>query len=523
MKPSRLATRAIEGVGWNYVGALTRIVATFVSQLVLARLLGPEVFGRFGYAFLTVSVLALIVDMGLQSALVQVDKLDAQVLSTACGRLLAAGAAAAIGVFLLADPIAAFVFEAPQVAPVLRAMAPTLLVGALNAAAAATLTRELEFRTLQLSAIASYVIGYMVVGIGCAIAGFGVWSLVLAWHTQTVLSCIILVTRSGYSLAPSNPLRRLPVDRYATTVMTSHVATWVIDNGPHAAVGRWMGAATLGQFSVAYNLVRVPADQLVRNVQSVLHSLASRAQNNNAGLRRAYLTVTCGIALIAFPLFGFVAWMAEPVVRVLLGSPWANAATVLTPLSLVMAMHAVEAMAGPTLGGRGEPGVELRVKLVMLLVAIPVLLVCSRWSLAAVGWGLAVVVLVRWLWMNWAVTSRLGIDVSEFLRTMGGPLILAAVAVGVPALVSARLAADATPPMPGWLLVACAVPAFVVILALTAVFPRLVLGPYVLSLLSGLFDKRPGWARNAALRRIASSAARAHGEARWAHQGASTR
>jgi PST family polysaccharide transporter len=277
-----------------------------------------------------------------------------------------------------------------------------------------------------------------------------------------------------------------------------------------------MGATMLGHFSMAYNLLRVPADHLVRNIQGVLHSLVSRAQDNEPGMRRAYLTVTSGVGLIAFPVFAFVGLTAEPLVGLLLGPRWNHAATVLAPLSLVMALHAVEAMAGPTLGGRGEPGVELRVKLVMLVVAIPVLLVCARWSLAAVGWALASVALMRWLWMSWAVMSRLAITRGDFLRAIGGPLILAATAAALPAAISAAFAAGATPPKAGWLLLACAVPTLAVILALAAALPHLVLGPYVLSLLSGYFEKRPGWAGHATLRRMASSAARASAEARWA-------
>jgi O-antigen/teichoic acid export membrane protein len=498
-----------------------RIAVTFLSQLVLARTLGPEVFGVFGYAFLTVSLLALVVDMGLQSALVQVAKLDPGLIAAACGRLMTAGIVGSLGVFVFADAIAAGVFGAPQAAPVLKAMAPTLFVGAVSVAATALLTRELDFRSVQLASLLSYLVGYLGVGVATALAGFGVWSLVLAWHTQTVMACAILMARSPHSLRPSNPLRRLPIDRYAGTVMGSHVASWAIDNGPHAAVGRWMGASMLGLFSVAYNLVRVPSDHLVRNIQSVLHSLVSRAQDNEAGMRRAYLTATAGIGLIAFPLFGFVATLAEPIVDLLLGQRWLAAASVLTPLSLVMAMHAVEGMAGPTLGGRGEPGVELRIKLVMLALTVPVLIVTSRWSLPAVGWGLALVVVVRWLLMNSAVLRRLHIPPAQFLRAIAGPLVLLALACAVPSAVKAGLSAAEIQLPSAWIVVTCTMATAAIMVALTAGLPQIVLGPHLLSLVSGLFENRPWWAANVVTRRLAASAAQAARDPGWAQRGAS--
>jgi PST family polysaccharide transporter len=516
-----LAGRALRGVRWNYIGAVGRIAATFVSQIVLARLLGPEQFGLFGYAFLTVTMAGLVVEMGLQNALVQVAELDDEVLAVACGRLLLVGAIAAALVFLLSDVIASHVFATPVAAPVLRAMAPTLVVGAAFAAATAMLSRDIDFKAIQLAALGSYVVGYLFVGVAAALMGLGVWSLVIAWHVQTVIACLILVAKSPRSLAPANPLRKLPIARFGLVVMFTHLANWVIDNAPHASVGRWLGASTLGLYTVANNLVKVPADHLLRNIQLVLHALASRAQDNDAGLRRAYLTVMGGIGVIAFPTFTFVALMAEPLVSMLLGPKWLAAAAVLVPLAFAMVLHVVEGMAGPTLSGRGEPAVELRVKLVMIALSIPVLFITVRWSLSAVGWGVALIFLLRCIWMNMAVSRRLGITATLFAQAMTGPLLLAAIAWAVPSAVMAGLAAAGNHLPAAWLIAVTAVPAGAIIIAVAAAAPKLVLGPYLLALLSGQFEKRPTWAARAGMRRLAASASQAALEVANPHIGAS--
>lgn len=509
MSSTGLASRAIRGVRWNYLGTVGRIAATFVSQIVLARLLGPEQFGLFGYAFLTVTLLSVVVEMGLQNALVQAPELDQEIVAVACGRLLLAGAVAATVVFLLADLIAAQVFAAPKAAPLLRAMAPTLVVGAATAAATAMLVRDIEFKVIQLAALGSYVTGYLVVGIAAALMGLGVWSLVIAWHVQTITACVILVAKSPRPLTPANPLRRLRVANFGLVVMATHITNWIIDNGPHTAIGRWLGASTLGMYTVANNLVKVPADHLVRNVQTVLHTLASRAQDNDAGLRRAYLTVLCGVGVLAFPTFTFVAVMAEPVVATLLGQKWLAATTVLVPLSLAMGLHAIEAMAGPTLSGRGQPLVELQVKIVMLVLMLAVLVVTARISLAAVGWGVAAVYLVRSLWMNAALSRRLGISMADFAGAMTGSFLLAAISALVPSAIGAALAALAIASPAAWLLASAAIATALVIVVTTLALPRFVLGPYLLALLNGPLEKRPALAAGLGMRRVASCAAQA--------------
>jgi O-antigen/teichoic acid export membrane protein len=522
MAPSSgLTNRALRGVRWNYLGAVGRIGATFVSQIVLARLLGPEQFGLFGYAFLTVTLLALVVEMGLQNALVQVPTLADEVVAVACGRLLLAGIVAATAVFLLADPIAVYIFAAPQAAPVLRTMAPTLVVGAATALATAMLARDIEFKVIQLAGLGSYVAGYLVVGIGAAMLGAGVWSLVLAWHVQTIVACVIMLWRSPRSLKPANPLRKLPISGFGNIVMVTNMVNWVIDNGPHTAIGRFLGASSLGLYTVSNNLVKVPADHLVRNLQTVLFPLAARAQGNDAGIRRAYLTVLAGVGVLSFPTFTFVAVQAEPFVELLLGHKWIAAAGVLVPLSLAMVLHAVEALCGPILGGRGEPRAELRIKAAMLVLTLATLAITARWSLVAVGWGVAFVFLARWIWMNAAVTRRLGISAGRFGQAMAGPFLLACISAAVPLTATAALAASgiALPLLAQFLLMAALTT--IVIVATTLLLPELVLGAPLLALLQRLFDKRPALAGRPGLQRVAAAAALAAVQVTTEHDGAS--
>ncbi len=515
-----LAGRALRGVRWNYLGAVGRIAATFVSQIALARLLGPEPFGLFGYAFLTVMLLGVIVEMGLPNALVQAPDLDDKTVAVALGRLLLAGTIAALGVYLAADLIAAHVFSNPQAAPVLRAMSPTLVVAAAASAATAMLSRDLEFKVIQLAALGSYVVGYLVVGIGAALMGLGVWSLVLAWHVQTLLACVIMARRSPRSLRPANPLRRIGVAAFGRVVMVTNVVNWVIDNGPHTAIGRWLGPGALGLYTVSTNLVKVPADHLVRNLQSVLLPLSARAQGNDAGIRRAYLTAMGGVGIVAFPVFVFVATTSEHVVTALLGAKWLAATTVLVPLSLAMVLHAVEAMAGPVLNGRGEPGAELRMKAIILVLSLPILAYTANWSLAAVGWGVAVVFLVRWILMNGAVARRLHITAGDFGRAMGGPLTLGIISAAVPSGIGFALHSLGLAWPAGWTLAMMATATALVLIVFTLAAPRFVLGPQLLALLHRLFEKRPALASRPGLNRVAAQASHAAREVVTEHFGA---
>lgn len=506
--PGGITARALRAVKWNYVGTVGRIVATFASQIVLARLLGPQTFGLFGYAFLTVTLVALVAEMGLRQALIQTPDLTDDVLAVACGRLLLAGGVASAAVYLGAELIAALAFSTPQAAPVVRAMSLSLVVGAGVAAATAVLSRDIEFKVIQLAGLAAYVLAYLVIGVVAAYLELGVWSLVLAWYSFLGLSFVLMVAYGPRRLRIGNPFRALSLTGFGNVTMLTNVVNWFIDSTAHVIVGRAFGAAWLGRFTVAHNLVKVPADHLVRNLQSVLLPLTARARDNRAGLQRAYLTTVGAIGLIVMPTFTFIAVLAHPIVMLLLGPRWEEAAVLLTPLSVAVIVHAVESLCGPMLSGLGDPRVELRVKIGTLVAMLVTLVLTAQWSIVAVAWGLTGVFVLRWVWMSAALMTRLHVTLREYLLASRGAALLALVAGGIAA--AALLARGAWAPGLSEVvfLAASAAAAAGAIAVLLFVAPEAVLGGHVLQLVGRLFASRPGLASRWPLDRLAASAQR---------------
>lgn len=440
-KPDNLTERGIRAVKWNYIGTIGRALAQVVSLIVLARILGPEANGLFGYALLLISFAALAAEMGLGSALVQAATLTPQQLASAASRLLLVAILGTAALMLLADPIARHLFDAPASAPVLRAIAPSLIVSALSVPPAALLRRELQFRALTLIGLGSYIFGYLFVGIGVAIAGGGVWSLVAAWYAQNITGCIAMNLRVRGSLAMGNPLQLPDLSRFGGVITVTYLINWVVDNATPFVIGRSFGAASLGAFTVANNLVRTPASHLVTNLQTVLFPASARVQDNPAALRRAYLTALSGVAVVAFPLFAGAAAAAPLVVLALLGQKWGIAQPLLAPLALAMIPHCLMAISGPMLGGKGDPMAELRVQAITATLLVFALFLGASFGLLTLAWVVAGIYLLRCLGMTFALTRRIHLPSADLLLALRGGLVLAVAASGV-AWASGLLLAD---------------------------------------------------------------------------------
>ena len=86
--------------------------------------------------------------------------------------------------------------------------------------------REMRFRALSVISICAYVVGYLVVGVGLALLGAGVWSLVAATVTSTLIQAVWQFAILRHPLRPV--LRWRPyqtVCGYGTRLQVAHVRT----------------------------------------------------------------------------------------------------------------------------------------------------------------------------------------------------------------------------------------------------------------------------------------------------------
>lgn len=496
-KPASLTDRSLAAVKWNYLGVVARIASQLIVQIALARLLGPEAFGLFAVAFIVVGVGNILVEMGLGSALVQKKQLTDEDVRFAFTWVVVAGLVMAALVFLLSESIASF-FHDPRVAEVTRGLTPVFILQSLSVVPLSLLKRELSFKAVQGAQIASYLIGFLLVGLGAALLGAGVWSLVAAWIGQTLSSAIIFNILKRHPKKPLLNMRDKALQGFSAHVLFTNIANWTIENVDNLLVGKLFGPTALGLYSVSYNLVRTPTNHLVVTLQTVLFPASSRSQDNHEGLRRAYLTVVAGVALIAFPVFAGVAAVSGTVVEALFGNKWIDAAPILLPLALAMILHALMAVAGPVLWGQGAAGSELKVQFWVALALVAALLIAAQFSMVAVAWAVCVVYAMRLVWMTAVLMRHIHLPLTPLLRALRGGALAGAVIVVLLLLTDAVLSDLAA----GLRLALELVIAGSALLAFVLGLPRLAFSAELLWVAQRLLNKTPQLARSVWLCRL---------------------
>jgi PST family polysaccharide transporter len=159
--------------------------------------------------------------------------------------------------------------------------------------------------------------------------GAGYWAIVaqpfIYNFTQTALSWMMVRWMPGL---PRRDAKVGSLIVFGGNVAASYLIMNVIRSADAVLIGWYWGASPLGLYSRAYNLLMLPVRQLGLPASSVAVPALSRLQADPERFARYYLRAVNLIMWISAPLFGFLFVAASPVIILVLGSKWREAAPV---------------------------------------------------------------------------------------------------------------------------------------------------------------------------------------------------
>jgi O-antigen/teichoic acid export membrane protein len=218
--------------------------------------------------------------------------------------------------------------------------------------------------------VGTYVLGYLVVGIGLALLGAGVWSLVVG---SLVSASSQVVWQYALLRHPVRPVLRWQPYReicgYGMRLSGAHLLDYAGSSLDTFTVGRFAGTAVVGQYSRGYFLAVQPLRvYLTQALTNVLFPHLSRIQEDAARLRRACLSMLALSAVVLFPVCAGMAVAAQELVRVVLGPQWGLAATLVPWFALAGGCGVISALAQTVAEARNELNRSLAVQAAYVVV-----------------------------------------------------------------------------------------------------------------------------------------------------------
>ncbi len=409
---------------WGGGGAFLRLFMQMAAQIVLARLLGPEQYGLFAMSVVVMSFSAFFSDIGMAYGLIQRKSLDDTHIRFVFAWQIVLGVLVAGLLVVLSSPLAVF-FREPRLEAIILALAPVALLQAAGAVSLNLLKRELDFKALQIAQTVAYFLGYVCLGVPLAFAGAGVWSLVVAWGVQSLLSFLLMYRTARHPLVP---LFRHPdafsMGHFGGTVLLTNLTNWLIGNIDRAVVARTLSSTSVGLYANAYNLVNTPSSTILGFMQPVLYSACARVQDDPQRIRKAYLMLMAGIALVVMPVFVSMAAVSNTLVLALYGQHWAPAGEVLQPIALAMPIALLWGITTPVLWNTGRATLEFKMQLPLAGLWLIGALWAVQHSLATMAWMVLGLFLLRTLLFTVLATRQISVSLGECARVLRGGVVL---------------------------------------------------------------------------------------------------
>jgi O-antigen/teichoic acid export membrane protein len=362
-----------------YGSLSVRMLVTFVSRLILARLVLPVDHGLYELALRIVMVAAAVRDLGLPYHLMRDRR---RPYGTVLAFVLGTGVVIATALFLVAPATSVLDLRLPAV---LRVLAPWVLLDALVVVPRTFFDRELRIGRLVGAEIARGLT-VAAISVGLAARGWGVWSFV-AGELLAAAVFAALVWRRAWGEMPIEVKPKLIPDllhqsRYLFAIWIVFILVTYIDV---YIVEIFTDTQTVGFYSRAYEIAFLVS--LIVAPRALLPALVEYRDDPPRFLT-AFRIGT--VLVLAFQVMGgyFLFFNAERVVSILLGERWAPAVPLLKVLCFVPFINVFTNLGGEVLKVKHEDRAWLAVvALNLAALASFGVFFASRWGAVGMAWA----------------------------------------------------------------------------------------------------------------------------------------
>ncbi|WP_180070051.1 lipopolysaccharide biosynthesis protein [Acinetobacter sp. YH16038] len=368
-----LKKQAIAGIKWTFVQQFSVQVINFAVQIILARLLMPEMFGLVAMVVVFMSIGQALMDGGMTSSIIRTKNPDQLDYSTVfiTNIIMSLGV---YGVIFIAAPYIALFYNQEILTNIIRILSLTFVIRALVAVHMAKLTKEMNFKLQMKLQIPSTVMAG-IVGISMAYQGYGVWSLVwlnliqaISFTVQTLVfmkwrpSLIFNFERFKYHF------------NFGYKLTLASLIDVIFNDAYRIAIGKLYSPAAVGFFHQAETLRLFPVQQISTVVGKVTYPLFAKMNNDDA-LKFAYKITMKLVLILIVPLMLGLILMAEEGFRFLFGEKWLPAVPYFQILALASIVRPLSSYNLNILKVKGRSDIFLRIEILKKFIGIALLII----------------------------------------------------------------------------------------------------------------------------------------------------
>jgi len=382
-----LKQRTIKSGVWTLSGYAFSQLIRLGGNLILTRLLVPEMFGLMAIVTIFIMGISMLSDVGLLQNVVQSHRGDdREYLNTVWTIQIIQGGI----IFLIAVAVSVILYQLNQqnllgadtvysdsrLPLLITAMSATSVINGFNSTGMLTLVRKLNMSKVIFIELTSQALGltFMIV---IAFIYKNVWALVLgsiaSSFVQLLLSHYLPIGRRNY--IGWNKKYAHEIFHFGKWIFASSILGFLLYQGDRILLGLWLSKDMLGIYSIAFFLAMALKNGLIKIISTVFYPMLSEIERKEpAKLSDTYYKIRSKVDFITMGASGIMVSSGHLVVDFLYDARYEQAGWMLQLLSLSMIFIGYS-MANVCLLAKGDSKsntVLILIALSFLYVSMPV-------------------------------------------------------------------------------------------------------------------------------------------------------
>lgn len=313
---------------WSIITEVVVKIISPITNMILARLLSPELFGIVASVTLVTTFVDVFTDAGFQKYIIQhqfADKDDYDLsVNVAFWTNLGISILMWILIFIFQNPLAVFV-GCEGYGKAVSVSAIVLIFTAFSSIQMATYKKNFEFKRLSFIRIIGKLVPFFIT-IPLALLDFGYWSLVIGNVFGEIINATLLTLLSKWRPNFRYSFRKLKeMFSFCAWSLCEAVTAWLVANLGILLIGQFFNSYYLGIYKGSITVVNQILSVITAVMSSVFLTTLSACQSDEEKYRDTVLGFQRTVAMLIIPLGMGIFIFRELVTNILLGGQWGDA------------------------------------------------------------------------------------------------------------------------------------------------------------------------------------------------------
>lgn len=375
-------SKTLSGVKWAALEACSVLISSLVVFILVGRILGPEAAGLAAIVVSVVQLFQIFIESIFQDAIIQKQTDDEYFASSVLNISIILSTLLFFTIIITPNEFIDNLMGG-EYSLYIKVSSLALFANSVSGVYTAVMRKHFLYKKLAIRTTICRLTG-SVIAIASLVCGAHIWSLIIQ-HIATsylLMLAAIFSYRLKYSikidLKSSLSLFKFSLSSsISNLILQSNLRIFMI------VTASLIGAAGVGYLSAAFRIVDSARSLITSTLQQITMPAFSARNHDPIAMRKGFIEATELTTFLTVPLFCGLAGISQPLIELLMGPKWGEAAILTSLLSLGSVVHLMRLPASSLIVAGGRPQMMLLQNGIGLITSLGLLVAFGKYGVVA--------------------------------------------------------------------------------------------------------------------------------------------